>query len=163
VDGSLQGPQADDVRGWIVTLETLSKLTGRPRLGDLILGLILRPCERCQTPTFWARPRQRSKGYCPDHALWEPSDVGTALDVLMDAFPDALIGLPPRKLWRAGQYTNPTKYVVHGRFIGSGDPIWATGYGPPPDAGPCAGCQQTIRAYGPDAHALCAECEEKRQ
>lgn len=132
-----------------------------------VLLAVAVPCDTCGSLTFWRAPRQRTRGRCMDHWVpdWplSPAGMRVARDIVTAAFPGASVEVPePPTRYRRGEYPQWTKRVFLGRFLVSREHVWLRGWGIQPDAGPCARCGHLIKAYGPDAYAVCQECEERR-
>lgn len=108
---------------------------------DLVPIPATRECDKCDAYTWWAGPRQRTKGRCISCAKkWQASEElhDKTMWIIAGAFPGTnTIDLGRPKLWAAGVYT------------GDG-------------AGPCALCRGQIKRYGEGAMPLCAECDRVR-
>ena len=124
-------------------------------------------CDVCKEPTFWKTPLQKKFGRCLDHipVVARPlvrAGERLAEDVVLAVFPEAALrAVAPAPRYARGEYPRWVWLVLSGHFIGSGERVWATGYGLPLDTGPCVRCRYLIRAYGPDARAMCSDCEEE--
>lgn len=130
---------------------------------DLVLGTTYRRCDRCNEITFWFKSRQRTKGWCDHHAAHEPVDLATAARQLITTLGLTWCREELPEIFAPGEYAKRReKVIMHGRFLISGQPLYAVAEEMPRDAGPCDGCRQVIRRYGPDAYPLCSNCERGR-
>jgi hypothetical protein len=107
---------------------------------DLIPISETRECAKCGAFTWWAGPRQRTKGKCiscaPKFYASEELHDKVIWDVA-GAFPGTEVVEEEVRLWRAGTY--------------EGD-----------GAGPCALCRGQIKRYGEGGMPLCLACFELR-
>lgn len=147
------------LRGQWDSAERFAELARRPMVRDLRLCADPRPCERCKALTRWARPGQRSRGCCQNHAVTSPVDVADAVRALTRVFPGVEVD-EGRALMAPGEYATATvRREFRGRWVWSGEYVWAVWYGPPDDAGPCVDCGGIIRRFGPDGWPRCSVCE----
>ena len=105
-------------------LADLRKITKRPLLSELVLGRVDRPCERCKCPTLWAKPRQTTKGFCPDHALLDGPGFTDALKTVMRSFPGTGVQAWEPETFEPDEYaTHEERVLMRGRFreVGSAD------------------------------------------
>jgi hypothetical protein len=105
-------------------LASLRKIVKRPLLSELVLGRVDRPCERCKCPTLWAKPRQTTKGFCPDHALLDGPGFTDALKTVMRAFPGSGIEPLEPEIFEPDEYAqHEERVLMRGRFreVGSAD------------------------------------------
>lgn len=159
----------------------LSKIIERPLMSELVLGTELAVCDQsgCKTPTLWRRKGQYKHGFCVNHALADGPDLGGALKNALTAFPDVeWVGdCDPPEIFPPGEYGRRVqRLLMRGRwarvrpywFIDAryqpSPPYWVGAIvSPPIDAGPCQGCWQLVRTYGPDAYPFCSTCEERKR
>lgn len=130
-------------------------LTKRPMLSELILGRIPKNCCRCGEPTVWRAKGQRDLGFCATHALAEPVSMANAVETVMTYLEtdSVVVGFEGD---RSVLTSTPVRVTLH----------WHTQWAPRqylidlagPDAGPCLGCHQPVRRYGPDFYAYCKGC-----
>lgn len=122
-------------------LAGLRKITKRPLLSELVLGRVDRPCERCKCPTLWAKPRQTTKGFCPDHALLDGPGFADAIKTVMRAFPGAAVTPWEPERFEPDEYADHEERVLmRGRFRGVGPADVARGdRQPPAGRGPVRG------------------------
>lgn len=137
----------------------------RSDFDDLIMGRTVVDCAVCGEPTVWRRPRQKTKGYCPDHSTGGSVDFPTAIGTIIDTFDGVQFDQPAPAYMKRGEYakwvavTVTTRRVINGHLVPvDRQAAWAL----PLDAGPCVGCAAIIRAYGPDGLSLCADCARTR-
>lgn len=102
-----------------------------------------RKCSVCGAYTWWAAPRQKTRGRCWDcvaelrNAPVTPAHEARILRLLVTTFPGSVLSRP-----------TPVSYPPN-VYVGR-------------DAGPCVGCRRRVRRYGPDANPLCADCQARR-
>lgn len=98
-------------------LAAFAKMIKRPLLSELILGSSVRPCERCRQPTQWAKPRQKTKGYCPDHAVADGPGFSDALKTVLRTFPGASVEFAEPETFEPGEYgKREVRVLMRGRF-----------------------------------------------
>jgi hypothetical protein len=96
---------------------------------ELVPTTETRTCEKCKAYTWWARPRQRTKGICLDCAgmkFLSEMELYDVVENLLDFFPGSALISPAR----------PTLAEL----------------------GPCALCRTTTRLYGLHGQPLCPAC-----
>lgn len=107
---------------------------------DLIPLPETRECDRCGAFTWWAGPRQRTKGRCISCATRY----------------DASEELHDKSIWDIASAFSGTEIVeeeVH---------LWAPGSYVGDGAGPCALCRGQIKRYDEGGMPLCLACHELR-
>lgn len=147
------------------------KVLSTPEEADarLILCADVRQCAKCKADTYWATPRQPKLGTCQACLPWMPmiwdlvAELGRrALRTLLEVFAGATVNVDSNPPMRPGRYGKPQLTLMRGYWII--DRRWEQEwmYLPPRDAGPCAGCNATIRRWGDSGRRLCRDCEVTR-
>jgi hypothetical protein len=126
-------------------LAELSKILKRPLLSELVLGRDVRPCERCKTLTFWFKPRQRAKGFCPDHALDDGRvGLGEVVAAVQAQFPEDRHRVLLACDLRSGRLRRDPRAAAHPGSLGQvGSPVLVRHPGPSAGRRPLRGLPAT--------------------